>query len=102
MSFFLVVELTKQVISFSFSVIAPAASQAAYSFTTTMGIGFIFFTHRQQEKTVWHTILYDECAARRAAEVSIQPTGQEAYMLFFIDTCMKSDSSIYEGTIGRL
>lgn len=29
-------------------------------------IGFIFFTHHQQERTVWHTIIYDECAARRA------------------------------------
>lgn len=50
---------------------------------------------------MWHTILYDECAARRAAEVSIQPTGQEADMLFFRDRRIGFHASLYEGTIGR-
>lgn len=39
--------------------------------------------------------------SRRAAEVSIQPTGQEADMLFFRDRRIGFHASIYEGTIGR-
>jgi hypothetical protein len=39
--------------------------------------------------------------SRRAAEVSVQPTRQEAYMLFFRNRRIGFHASIYEGTIGR-
>lgn len=37
--------------------------------------------------------------SRRTAEVSIQPTGQEADMLFFRDRRIGFHASIYEGTV---